>query len=296
MAHFDRAIPPGAEGKVTLKVNLKGYQGNVKKTATVFSNDPQNPRSVLTVQGFVRSLIELRPGSAVAFRGVADQLPEKVVELLSTSETFGIRAIETDLQEKIEYSLETVEEGKHYRLKVRNRLKQGTYSGFLKVLTDHPQKSEVLIRVNGSVESEIGVRPSSVLIGRLVPHQPPRSAKVMVVSNKDRPFQITKLSYDENLIRVNQQPLSKDSGFILEIVPLIENIASGSRLQLVLGIQTDAEPQEEHQVYIQLLNIADPPAATPSPPADGVDKGGKPVQKKADSSSQPSKHLKPSNP
>jgi len=261
VAHFDRAVPPGGEGKVTLRVDLKGYQGNVKKTATVFSNDPQNPRVVLTVQGFVRSLIEVRPGSAVAFRGVADQLAEKTIELSSTTETFNVGSVETNLQDKIQYSLETVQEGKHYQLKVRNRLKQGTYSGFVKIRTDHPRKPEILIRVNGSVEGEIGVRPPSVLIGKLVPHQPPRTGKVMVVSNKDRPFQITKLTYDESLLRVTRQPLPKDAGFSLEIVPLLENMAPGSRTQLVLTIETDVEPQEEHEVHVQLLHIADPPAA-----------------------------------
>ncbi len=69
MAQFDRAIPPGGEGKVTLKINLKGYQGNVKKTATVLSNDPQNQRASLVLQGNVKAQIDVQPSTSIAFQG-----------------------------------------------------------------------------------------------------------------------------------------------------------------------------------------------------------------------------------
>jgi len=124
VAQFDRAIPPGGEGKVTLKVNLKGYQGNVKKTATVFTNDPQNQRASLTLQGNVKAQIEVRPSPNVALRGLADQLEEKTIDLVSTSQRFTIQKVDSNLEGKAGYKIETVEEGKHYRLKITNLLKQ----------------------------------------------------------------------------------------------------------------------------------------------------------------------------
>ena len=39
MASFDKAIPPGGEGKITLSVDTRGYQGKIHKTARIFTND-----------------------------------------------------------------------------------------------------------------------------------------------------------------------------------------------------------------------------------------------------------------
>ena len=54
MAQYDRAIPPGGEGKVTLTINLTGLQGPVWKTATLISNDPEKPTVYLNLHGKVR--------------------------------------------------------------------------------------------------------------------------------------------------------------------------------------------------------------------------------------------------
>jgi hypothetical protein len=49
---FNKAIPPGAEGKVTVKLNPRGCsQGGGKKWVLVTCNDPKNPYFSLWVQG-----------------------------------------------------------------------------------------------------------------------------------------------------------------------------------------------------------------------------------------------------
>lgn len=259
MARFDREIPPGGEGKITLKVNLKGYQGTVTKSATVLSNDPQNSRSVLVVKATVKNLIEVRPASNVSFRGMADQQTEKAIDIIGASELFHIASVESNLEEKIAYRLETVEEGKQYRLNVSNRLQQGRYSGFIKLHTDLVQKSNVVIRVTGLIEGEVSVNPNSVPVGKLAAQQPVRSGKVQVVSNRNKPFRITKLIYDERLIQVSQQPLPNQSGFSLEVTPIMQNIPAGDRQQITLVIETDLPPEGKHEVQIQVYNVQDTP-------------------------------------
>lgn len=260
MARFDRVIPPGGEGKVTLQLNLKGFQGAIKKSATVFNNDPQNPRTLLVLQGNVKSLIDVRPAN-ISFRGMADQLSEEVVELNSTGQRFRILKVENSLEDKVRYDLETVEDGKKYRLKVVNLAKRGTYSGFIKCFTDMAEKSEVVIRISGYIEGAITVKPMTVLIGKMAPQQPVRNGKVMVVSNLGKPFKITRLIYDDKMIGVLQEPLPKETGFSLEISPKLDNSSLGSRQQTVLTIQTDVAPEEQLQVQINIFNAKE--TATP---------------------------------
>ncbi|NSW86652.1 MAG: DUF1573 domain-containing protein [Syntrophobacteraceae bacterium] len=51
MAYADKAIPPGGEGKITLKLNPRSCSGETKKSAVVTSNDPMKPYFILVVQG-----------------------------------------------------------------------------------------------------------------------------------------------------------------------------------------------------------------------------------------------------
>ncbi|MBI5586568.1 MAG: hypothetical protein HY892_22390 [Deltaproteobacteria bacterium] len=148
MARFDRVIPPGGEGKAVLKVDLKGYQGKVRKSATVFSNDPQQPNFTLTVMGQVRPFIEVKPGSSIQFSS-APSPDEKIVELLAVDREFKVVQVENGLEGKIRTQLETVVPGKQYRLRVINLQKEGNYFGLVRCRTDHPQKPEIQIRISG---------------------------------------------------------------------------------------------------------------------------------------------------
>lgn len=262
MAQFDRAVPPGGEGKITIKVTLNNMNGPVKKTSTAFTNDPQNPQVKLVMQGTVKGLIEVRPGNVVSFRGMVDQMGEREVEIISLSRPFQIQRLESTLEDKISHKLETVANGKHYRLKVSNLAKQGSYSGVIKLITDLPQKPDIIVRVVGSVEGEIAVKPPTVLVGKLAAQQPVRVQTVRVIDNRNRPFHITDLSYDHELVKVTQQPLPRDQGFSLEISPILENIPSGARQQTSVGIRTDVSPTDEQEVKVLIINMQD--SRTPS--------------------------------
>ena len=265
LAHFDREIPPGAEGKVTLKVNLKGFQGKISKSATVSSNDPQNPEVTIKIDGTVMALIDVKPSANVIFRGMADQTPETVLDLSATSVPFHISSTDTNLTDHISYKLETVEDGKQYRVRVANQTKRGNYAGYIKLITDMPQKPDLLIRVSGFIEGEVSVKPQTILIGKLSAHQPERTGRVVVTSNRNKPFQITKLGYDEHFMTVTQSQLEGETGFSLDVSPKLENVPVGSRQQTTLTIETDLNPGAKDEVQIHLFNSADQPEAKTAP-------------------------------
>lgn len=267
VASYDQAIQPGNEGRVHLKLHLKGFQGNVKKTATVFTNDPVESRAVLTLQGTIKAIVEVRPSTSVTFRGLAEQLGESTIELKAGKLLpFHIQKVETNLGDKVSYRLETVEDGRQYRLIIANRLKQGTYAGAVKCLTDIAQKPEVLIRVNGLIEGEIAVRPTTILVGKLAAEQPVRVGKVLVASNHKKPFKIQQLTYDEKLLRIEQQPQENGTVIDLEITPLLENIPKGGKEQTTLIVVADSAPDEKYEVQVHVLNASEPAGQAGPPP------------------------------
>jgi hypothetical protein len=48
---FDRSIPPGAEGKISIRLNPKACQSGAEKSALVVCNDPQKSTFQLVVKG-----------------------------------------------------------------------------------------------------------------------------------------------------------------------------------------------------------------------------------------------------
>jgi hypothetical protein len=240
-------------------LNLKGFQGYVKKSATVLSDDPANPRLVLFLEGTVKPLIEVRPEKTIYFQGMADELTEKTIDLITTSKPFHIRKVQDDLDRKAGYRLETVDDGKHYRLRVSNNTIRGNYRGTITLYTDFAEKPELTVWVNAFIEGEIGIRPKVLVVGQLSPDQGVISGKVLVIDNKKRAFRIVKCTYDERLIHVTQAPLPDESGFSLEVKPKMEDIPAGSRILTPLIVETDAVPEEKLEVQIQAINLAAAP-------------------------------------
>ena len=61
MASFDHTIPPGGEGKITLKVNTKGYEGKIYKGALVNTNDHEHNAVHLGIKAFVKVPVSVSP-------------------------------------------------------------------------------------------------------------------------------------------------------------------------------------------------------------------------------------------
>ncbi len=211
------------------------------------------------MEGTVTSLIDVRPSTSIVFRGLADFIPETLIEFVGSSVPFHLTRVESDLDEKITQNIETVENGKFYRLRVMNKAKRGNYRGYVKVFTDLPQKPDILITVSAFIEGEVSVKPQAILIGKLSADQPERPGKITVTANRNAPFQITGLGYDERLMTVTQHPLESDAGYLIEINPKLESIQPGTRQQTTLTIETSAAPGEKEVVQVHLFNSVEQP-------------------------------------
>lgn len=253
MAHFDRVIPPGGEGKIILTVDLRGYNGPVRKEATVISDDPENSSLKLTVMGTVKQVVQIRPGTNVTFRGTADQIKEAVIELIAARPPLQINKVESNLDEKISYQLQTVTPGRHYQLKVNNVAKEGTYSGYIILTSDLPRGQIPTIRVSGRIEGELSVTPKSIFMGRL-PQQVIESRTVNVRSNRKKPFQIINLKYDTKLLKVEAKPLADKSSYNLEVGVNLANVPSGNSMETTITFQTDLDPQAKEEIQVRLVN------------------------------------------
>ena len=154
MADFDPAVPPGGEGKITLTVNTKGYQGSVRKSARVKTNDPLNKDVTLVIKANVKVPVFVS-SRYVHLYGSGGSAVEKTVTIRGELEKpLHLTVAEFNPQDKLKYTIETVQKDKEYRVKFTSipGIKEN-YRGTLKLKTNYPEKPEIDLYIQGRFKS-----------------------------------------------------------------------------------------------------------------------------------------------
>lgn len=155
MAFFDRTIPPGGEGKITLRINTTGYDGDIRKRATVYTNDPHKGFEALRVTAFVRGPISLSPRYVYLRVPVGRDVTETVRVKAETNKPLRLEPGRFNLSSKLTYRIEEVEAGREFRVHITSLPNNvGNYRGFLKLKTNYAERPEITIWIKAKfVES-----------------------------------------------------------------------------------------------------------------------------------------------
>lgn len=162
MASFDRSVPPGGEGKITLKFNTNGYYGPVTKSARVFSNDSTRRVQTLSIKATVRTPIYISPRS-VYFKGRLGQKMERTIQITAKQEkALKIKPEKFDLEKIVSFKIKEIEKGKQYQLLfTASPETPGSFRGTLKLSTNYPEKPEISIPITGTVQRSLqNVKPN----------------------------------------------------------------------------------------------------------------------------------------
>jgi hypothetical protein len=150
VAHFDRAVPPGGEGKIILRLDTRGYEGRIRKAARVYTNDPGNRMDTLSVEVFVKTPILVSPRS-VFIQGKAKEVLTRSVNITGDlGKPLRIEPVDFNLNHRLEYTIEELSPGKHYRINfttIPNAVDH--YHGRLLLKTNYPEKPQLSILVRG---------------------------------------------------------------------------------------------------------------------------------------------------
>ena len=150
MASFDHTVPPGGEGKITLKVHTKGYEGSIYKSARVNTNDREQDVVNLGIMAFVKVPIYLST-RYVSFYGKAGQSITRVVEIRAGSDKpLTLTPERFNLEGKLTYRIEEVEKGQEFKIHFTSIPDPPqTYYGFLNLKTNYPEKPIISIQIRG---------------------------------------------------------------------------------------------------------------------------------------------------
>jgi hypothetical protein len=150
VAYYDRSIPPGGEGKITLKFNSRGFEGRIRKVARVYTNDPKNRRDTLVIDALIKTPIRIS-NRLVYLQGTTKQTITKTVDITGElDKPLKLEPMDYTLDKKVKFNIEEVTKGKHYRVIFTSIPNVGNYyQGLLKLRTSYAEKPELVIHVRG---------------------------------------------------------------------------------------------------------------------------------------------------
>jgi hypothetical protein len=243
-------LAPGQSTELMASLDLKGRSGAQQKSLYVESDDPVSPRLQLKMMGEVITPIEARP-EGVHFGTLAREGAAEREVLLAgrTNVTFHVKEVHLSAPE-FTAQVETVEEGRTYRLKIRSagpRL-SGTTHALARVLTDHPAMTEVNIPVTVFVATDVVAAPTSLILVQGATNGV-RTYYVGIYSPARKPFNIIKVESPGEALTCTIMTVSPDRH---RLAIKAEGDLSGVNGKS-LRVETDVETMKELQVPVRVI-------------------------------------------
>ena len=155
MASFDKAIPPGGEGSITLRVRTKGRTGPLRKSARVYTNDPKKSFVILTVRALVQGIINLSSNKIRLYGNEGEAIMSAIEISAGLNKPLSLTPADFNLEGKIVYQLEEVEKGRRFRIHFKTMPSPPqSFHGFLKFKTNYPEKPIVTIWIKGKIRKK----------------------------------------------------------------------------------------------------------------------------------------------
>jgi hypothetical protein len=260
VVRYDRTIPPGGVGQVTLQVNTTGYQGKITKSAQMTTNDPRQRKSKIYLAMNVRTYIIVKPGTKILLRGTVGEDIRRVVSIRPIDDQpLEITKVQSNLGSVIDYKLNRKDDSHQYELEVVSKATdRKTASGYITLHTNHPKKKVVKLSVHIRIRPELEAWPNTITFqqGSQPGSKSKESKRVLTVLNtRGKNFRIVQLSYNKAYFQVRS--LGQDDKAArrhkLEVVALMDKLPGGRvHFQDFLTIKTDSTQARELRIPLTI--------------------------------------------
>lgn len=256
-----KTIAPGESGDVTIEWTAKDLLGPYRQTATVFTNDPEQPRLTLTISGTITALVRAVPSQLVFTRIPSGENSTGYVHIYGYApkplEIEALQMANSEAAEHFDLVLEplTAEQlaeepdatsGYLLTVTVKSGLPLGGFQETISLRTNVGATSSLEIPVEGTIGSDISVvgrgydgDSGTLRIGTVSSSQGARRKLILVVrgpNRKDVNFRIDQVTPE--LLHVELGPMKPlNQGAVLQ-APLSIEIPPGTPTANFLGTKT----------------------------------------------------------
>ena len=169
-----KEIPPGGVGEVKATFSSKGYQGKVKKSVTVETNDPDNPKVSLSILGEVIAEVMVTPRH-VNFRNVNKDAPPKPIRLevrVREGKGLKIQEVSADNPAIVLKEEKRTENEAIYSVSLAEKVPTGRLTGKILVTTNSKKSPKTQVPFYAFVQGRVQFSPQLVSFGVIRPGEP----------------------------------------------------------------------------------------------------------------------------
>ncbi len=240
----NKTIPPGETGEIKTTFNSGTYRGNIKKSISVLSNDPDNPNHRLTISGQIIEEINIKPVNINFGSIFLDKGTDKTVTVTIKSQTepdFKINKI-TPSKPFIDASIAEEKDGEYIiNVTLKDYRKIGRFSGKIHLETNNQKQQKAIIPFFGEIAGDVTAYPKRIYYG-IVTEGKELTQKVFVKINREGIKVLdTKLTPDFLSVRIDEKYGQNNPHCLIEIT-LPKDAAIGN-LNGLLELHTNSKQQ-----------------------------------------------------
>lgn len=238
-------IPPGREGTISATFDTSRFLGEKVKTITVYSNDPLQPVTTLTLQGEITVEVaadppqvyfgRLRRGEEVT-RTVDilydAQKPITITKIEHTHPAVRVRAEELEKEGK---------KGKRLFVTLTKTVGLGRFNDQITVTTTSQKRPSVTIPIFGSIEGDVVVQPPQVSFG-IVRSGESKTQEVSVKSRAVNPVRVLRVESAVAGVGAELTPIKEGEEYLITL--RVNGEREPGRIQGEVRVFTD-HPQEK---------------------------------------------------
>ena len=284
MTEFDKVIHPGGVGKVSASIHTTNFKGQVAKSVTVTTNDPENRTFTLQIKANIVVPIDVQPSENVAFNGKSEALTPQELTLTSTSkEPFDIVSM-TPSSEGFKVTIVAAPEtgtapkpkagtiasgSNRYKMTIApaKTLQVGRINSTVTLKTTHPKSPEQVVRIFGTVTGDVEVIPQYVTLVTGPGAAPEAKVQHVIIKKQvGDALKILGVTSDNAAIATKLKTVTEGREYDLEVKFTGEPLTAPLSAKLAIKTNDERQPSLDVQVWGRSDQANRPGAmATPQP-------------------------------
>ncbi len=249
-----KVIPPGGEGAISATFDTSRFFGEKAKTIAVYSNDPTQSMTTLTLQGEIAVEVAAIPSQLYLGRVPKGQKIVKEVEILyNADKDLDITKVENSypaVSVQVEELEKNGKKGKRLVVTLTEGVPLGRLNDQITVTTTSEKRPTLTIPVFGSIEGDLLVLPPQVSFGTLRKGET-KVKKVSIQNRGPDPVKILRIQPPSASITTKLTTVKEGEEYRLAV--RVEKAPAIGRVQGEVLVHTDHP--EEGMLTIPLYGI-----------------------------------------
>ncbi len=213
-------LAPGEVAEIAVGFDTRFQKGHQVRTITAFTNDPNTPQAIMTIQGVVKQQVSATPAD-VAFGKVkvGTEMTKEVIvsDLTNRKDPFTVSNI-TNSNPAIKVEKADRPDGKPgvmLKITLTKAMPIGTFDDTVKMTTS---RIPLQVQVFGQVTGDLSVAPAQVSFG-IVPHGQEATRMVKLTNEGGKPFKVLGITSTAVPVSASAEPIdgSKDYKIIVQL-------------------------------------------------------------------------------